>query len=699
MLIAKPQFFSMPDTAKLEQPILEAIADPFFKNMDLRDATRLLKRRLQLIVGVMGACALLALLVSLMMTSQYRAEAVVMMDPRHPQGVALGSMMSGLPIDNTALRSEIDIILSGAVVNRVIAKLKLMEDEEIHPRRLLSKLNPLSWFWASRTPEEEAAYQHSLVVDNIAARLKVDNDGRTYSIRIFFNSKDPEKAQRIANTFADEYLVDQLEAKYEATTRSNKWLDERLGTLREQVQASEKAVQEFREKNNMIEIEGSTVAARQMQEINKQLTEARGQTSQAEARLRSIQSKIQAKGGVDSAADVLASPLIQRLREQEAEVRRREAELATRYGEMHPKMIDARAEYRDLQNKIAEEVHKVVQSMANELDIARAKEAQMETELNKLQSRAGVEMKESVALRQLEREAEANRSLYQDFLNRFKQTGEQQSMQITDSRIIARADLPTSPYFPQKWLFMLIGGLIGGVLGVLLAYLVEYFDRGFRSAVQLEEMTHLPVVGVVPSLEGVSARPPEDYVVDKPLSGYSEALRTVRTAIHFSNVDSPPKTVMVTSSVPGEGKTTFCLSLARSLAKAGNKILLVDADLRRPRVADITGLANLEGGLASLLAGDKSMAAILRRDPIVAGLDILPAASKAPNAQDLLGSHQMQKILREAASQYDLVIVDTPPILAVSDAAMVARVVDTSLFLVRWAATPRDTTVQALKQL
>ncbi len=672
--------------------------EPFFRNMDLRQASLLLQRRLKLVLGVTAAGALLAFLAALLLTSQYRAEAIVMQDARQTRVVDVGSVVSGLPSENTALRSEIDIIMSRSVIDRVVNKLDLTKDPEMNPRHWFSRLNVFRWFGGAAS-EKEKSRERSIVARNIGERLMVTNDGRSFSIHIMFDSRDPEKAALIANAIADEYLVDQLEAKYEVTARANKWLNDHLGVLKQQVEVAEKAVEDFRQKTKLIEIQGTTVSARQMEDINSQLVAARGQTSQAEARLRSIQNLLQSKDGVNSAADVLNSPLIQRLREQEAEVRRREAEMASRYGELHPKMIKSRAEYRDLQNKIAEEVHKVVQSLSNEVDIARAKEAQLEKELQNLEKRAGVEMKDSVTLRQLQREAEANRTLYENFLSRFKQTDAQQNLQLADSRIIARAEPPLEPAFPKKGLFVLIGALLGAVLGVLMAYLVEYFDRGFRNSLQVEEMTGIPVVGMVPSLSGISGQAAEDYVVERPMSAYSEALRTVRTAIHFSNVDNPPKTVMVTSATPGEGKTTFCLSLGRSLAKAGGKILLIDADLRRPRIADVTGLPGGSGGLAALLAGEKSFKEVVKRDPVVEGLDIIPATSKAPNAQDLLGSHQMHKVLQDAAKNYDLVIVDSPPILAVSDAAMAARSVDTTLFLIRWAETPRETVVHALKQL
>lgn len=674
-------------------------ADPLLNSMDLREAVRLLRRRLPLLAGMVVAGFVLGLLVALVITPQYRARAVVMLDLRRANVVDSGAVVSRLPAENTALRSEMDIIASRAIVDRVIDKLDLTKDPEWVTQSWWGRLNPVSWFTPSTPTQEQATRLRTQVADSIVKKLGVENDGRSFSINISFESRDPAKAAQVANAFADEYLVDQLEAKYEAAARATRWLEDRLKTIKEQVEVSEKAVEAFREKSKLIDIEGTTISARQMEDINIQLTQARGETSQAEARLRSVQNMVQSKDGISGAADVLASPLIQKLREQEAELRSREGEMASRYGNLHPKMIKIRAESRELQNKIAEEVHKIVQGLANQVEIARAKEKQLEEELQKLEGRAGVEMKDSVTLRQLQREADANRALYENFLNRFKQTSEQQSLQTPDARIIARAEKPIYPAYPLKLLFALAGALFGGLLGLLLAYLIEYFDHGFRSAAQIEEMTGLPVIGLVPSLEGISARSVEDYVVDKPLSAYSEALRTVRTAIHFSNVDNPPKTVMVTSAMPKEGKTSFCLSMGRSLAKAGNKVLLIDADLRRPRMADVIGLSKKNGGLAALLAGDKKLKDVLRPDPVVRGLDYIPAVGKTPNAQDLLGSQQMQKILHDVATHYDLVIVDTPPILAVSDAAMAARVVDTTLFIVRWASTPRETSVEAVKRL
>ncbi|MDD3182634.1 MAG: polysaccharide biosynthesis tyrosine autokinase [Alphaproteobacteria bacterium] len=675
----------------------------FFKKMDLREPSRILRRRIQIVLRMVALCAALGLIVSFVLTPQYRGEVVLLLDQRQAKILDIGRSIAAIPGDNSALRSEIDIITSRAVINRVINKLDLEHDPEFNSQvRAWKKwLNPSNWVTRQKKAdkEAEAEREQTATAKAVQKKLSVSNDGRSLSLHLVFESSSAQKAALIANTIAEEYLVDQLEAKYEVTARANKWLSERLGNLRQQVEATERAVEDFRQKAKLIQIDGGTVATRQVQEINTQLITARAATSQAEARLRSAQSMVRNGGGIEGSADVLSAPLIQRLREQEAEVRRKEAELASRYGERHPNMINARAERMDIQRKIGEEVQKILRSLAGEVEIARAKENQLQSDLSRLEAKAGNELKDTVQLRQLQREADANRTLYENFLGRFKQTTEQQELQLPDTRIIARADIPTDPTFPKKWLFLIVSGIIGGLLGVIMAYLIEYFDRGYRTAPQLEEGTGLAVIGQVPSLRTISDRPPEDYVVDKPLSAYSESLRTVRTAIHFSNVDHPPKTVMVTSSGPGEGKTTFCLSMARSLAAGGNKILLIDADLRRPRLARLLEIAADGKDLSALLTGSSTMEDVLRHDPLVSKLDVIPAFGRAPNAQDLLGSKQMKKIIDEVSSKYDLVIVDTPPILAVSDAAMVGRVVDTSLFIVKWATTSRDTVVQALKQL
>lgn len=675
---------------------------------DVREILRILKRRRLTIFSAIGIGAFLALLLAFILTPIYSSTAVVMLDPRHQQVLDVQAVLSSYQVNDSVVRSQIDILTSRTMADRVINKLALDKDPEFNPNLmpvpLLQYLNPMSWIpkeWFTAAPNgltelEKRDLERGAIIDTLLENLTVTNDGWSYALRVSFKSTAAVKASRIANAFADEYLVDQLETKFEANNRANEWLKGRLDALRDQVETSEKAVQDFRTKTGLTRVStDETITTQQLAEINTMLVRAQTDKAQAEARLRSAQDMLRQRGGYDAAADVLASPLIQALREQESQVRRKEAELATRYGEKHPQMQNIRAERRDLQSKIAEEVIKVVRGLENEVDIASAKEASIKAQLDGLEKAQGANMQEQVQLNELERQATANRTLYESFLNRYKETSAQGDMQQADARVIARAEVPLQAYFPKKILFLLAGLLLGGFIGVFIAFLIEFFDRGFRGAAQVEQATGLPTLALIPSL--AAGEMPEKYILEKPLSAFSESLRTARTALHFSNVDAPPKIIMVTSSLPGEGKSTFCITLARSLALAGNRILLIDADLRRPRIGRVLGGAD-HADLADVLGGQKTLAEALQKDA-ESGMDYVVARGKTPNPQDILGSQQMKKLLETVRQDYDLVIIDTPPILAVSDAAMVGQHADACAFVIRWAETPRDVALAALNQL
>lgn len=660
---------------------------------DLRELYLLLRRRMRLLVTITVATAFFALVLSFILPSRYSAETVIMLDPRKTRVTSM-EVVSGLTPDVASVRTEVDIIQARTVVDRVIKRLDLLNDPEFN-KDLGGFFSQL--FGREAPAENEVAEQRSKIAKVLLQNLNVANDGRSYSIALSYSDKDPAVAAKVANAFADEYLVDQLEAKYDMTQRATTWLAGRLEQMRDEVQLAEKAVEDYKTKNNLVGVGEETITQQQLVAINSQLVAARAELSQAVAKLTSTEALVNGKGNLEAATTVLSSPLIQSLKTQEAEVGRKAAELAGRYGDRHPTIINARAELRDIRAKISEEVQKIVQGMRNEVDIQKAKVESLDKELAGAEGRTGAGDQAMVMLRQLQREAAASRSLYEGFLNRYKQVAEQQDLQVADARIIARAEAPLKPYFPNKLLFLILGTLLGGIGGFITILLLEYFDRGFRGQTEIERVAGVSGIGMIPALKDLGDSGPEDYVLAKPLSAYAESLRTVRTAIHFSNVDAPPKVVMVTSSVPGEGKTTFCVSMGRTLAKGGNKVLLIDADMRRPRVRSQSGATTSKPDLAQILAGEASAAAAIQKD--TSGMDMIIAHTKTPNPQDLLASHQMERLLESLRPNYDLILIDTPPVMAVADAAMVAKVADTSLYLVRWATTPREVVLQGLKLL
>jgi succinoglycan biosynthesis transport protein ExoP len=699
------------------------------REIDLRSILGMLRRRKSVIFGTVAAVLLVTMLVLIQLTPRYTASSQLMLNTRQQNVVDIETVMSGLNVEagafQTGVRSEINIIMSRSLARRVVEKLGLMQDPEfnwnLRQGSALDFINPIAWLesgmrWVvtavglgpkntegesgaasePRTAEEEENVELNSVISSFLSHLTASNDGRSYSILVNFTSEDPEKAAVIANAVADQYLVDQLEAKFEATRRATAWLNERLADLREKVKESETALQEYREQSNLIDNQGQTVSAQQLSELNSQLILARTERAQVEARLRRVRELVKT-GGVESSPEVLANPLIQRLREQETDLARQQAELSGRYGDRHPTMINLRAEIRDLRSKIDAEVNKIVLSLANEVEVARARESTLAANLASIQQNVGELSRASVRLNELQREADANRALFETFLNRFKETSNQDQIIQPDARIISAAETPQWPSFPRKKVILAMALGVSVFLGVFLALLIERLDNGFRSPEQVERLTGVPGLGLIPAVRASRKSQPQDYLLQKPTSAYAEALQSVRTALHFSNVDHPPKVILVTSALPEEGKTTFAVSLARIAARSGLKVVLVDADMRRPKVARILGLES-DAGLRELLAGDALIPGVLHKDE-PSGMHIIPSQPDTPGPQDLLGSRRMRDLIRQMSSLYDLVVIDSPPIMAVSDAIVLSGLADATLVMVRWETTPREVTLSAVRQL
>lgn len=676
---------------------------------------RQIRRRKSIIGGTVALICSFVLLVLFQLTPLYTAKTYLMIDSRQSQVVDIEQVLSGLAGDSESIRSEVKVITSRGLATKVIAKLGLMNDPEFNsalkPRPgNIAFLNPFSYLpdewkaalFGENTDDSEAARRESTRIRTINAflsRLKVEPEGRSRIIEVAFSSESADKAAQIANAVSELYLVEQLEVKFDATRRATEWLNTRVEDLRAKVEASEQAVEVFRKQSGLVQGKGTSLASQQISELNTQLILSNSKRVEAEARLRQVENLLNSVGGAESAAEVLSSTLIQRLREQEAEVQRKKAELDTEYGPRHPRMVNVNAEIDDLQNKIRQEVAKIVTGLRNEVGVSRAREDSLASGLERLKVEVSALNSSEVRLRALEREANANRSLFESFLGRLKETTSQTDVQQADARIISPADTPQSPAFPKKRIIMLVVFIGALVIGVALAALIEHLDHGFRSADELEKIAGVSALGLIPAVNAktIGKLTLPDYIVQKPRSTFAESLRTVHTGILLSNVDNPPKVILVTSSVPGEGKSTISMSLARVLARTGKSVALVDADLRRPTIADSMGLKQ-KPGLVDVLSGQVTLEDALQADKVV-GLDILTAGSHGPSPIDLLGSDLMKRLLQRLTAEHDVVIIDSAPVLAVSDSRVLARMADTTLFVVRWAHTRRETALSGLKQM
>ena len=684
--------------------------DAEHEGIDLRATLSLLWRRKGIILGCAAVIMGLATTYIHQLTPLYTSQASLMLDQQKLQVIDIKSVLSGAEGSSAVVATQVEVLTSPAIAAKVAAKLRLETIPEFNPAlRPPAGFSPISWLRekisailpsgsdqsAIQIPQAPAAPPTSVdFAPALMGHVSATNDGTSYIIKVRATSESPELAAQSANAYVDAYLTDQLEAKFDATRRASAWLNDHLTELREKVLSSEHAVQLFKEQNNL-STSGTTVTSQQLSELNSQLIIVAADRAQKESAVRELQNLVKVPGALEAARGVAGAPLIQTLRGQEAELLRRQAELSTRYKPEHPTMVNLKAQIDDIHQKILQEANNAVRSAADELTAARAKEASLRTTLNSLTHSTAEQDKAQVQLAELVREAQANKALYEDFLNRFKQTSVQQDIQQADARAVAAATTPGGPSYPNTSLYMSVALAVSVFCGIFVAFFIELLDNGFRTSDQVEKTLGLSTLGMVPAM-GMGQKA-QEVVVAEPVAMYSEAIRSVRTALRYSDVDNPPKIVLVTSSLPAEGKTVFATSLARSVARSGGRSLLIDCDLRRPGVTKLLGAA-AHLGLTDLFDGTATIDSIIQIDE-VSGMHFIPAKSGTANPQDLLGSQHMRLLLEQMRSKYDLIVLDSPPILVVSDGIILSHAADTTMYIVRWEKTPRHVVMGAIKML
>jgi len=701
-------------------------------SIDLRNMWRAVWRWRTLVLWTTVALTALAIFVIYRLTPQYTGSAQVLVGLQQVKLGTIQDVLSDLKGDNEMIATEIGIIRSRKLAEKTVTKLNLDNDPEFNPAlqspglfaNLLNSqhLIPQSWLaWfsgssdANRADNPDDNRSTAKIIDIFEDKLKVTSDGRSRIITVSFQSENPITAAQIANTLADAYIVERLDAKFEATKRANIWLADRLNTLRQEVQVTEDAVEKFRNDNGLLRTQnaampggqGMTLTTQQMAQVSTDAITAHTKYLEAQSRLAQLQRSGVTRGGAsadvaikdNNILEVLQSPVIQALRAQEADAQRRGADLAAQYGDKHPKIVNVRAEIAEIRSKIQTEVNRVVDALRNEVATQQAREQGLNQLLAKMKVDAARNDIAEVQLRDLERQAQANRTLYENFLTQFKQTQSQDSFQQPDADIISHAPVPTLPSFPQKPVLILLSALTSFIIGILLALVCQNLDVAIRSMDQVRSLLKVHPLGMVPALGGIR-RPgnrPESEVLDRPLSAYAEAIRSIHTNLMLSDVDARPRVVLVTSALPGEGKSTMAMSLAQMVARYGQRVIVIDGDLRRPAVHRLAGVSQKPGLVEWLLNRNALEEVVYSTGP--GGIDVIPAGDQPQLPPNLLSSDRFRQLLRGLMERYDMVILDSAPVLAVSDTRILATLAEKTLFVVRWASTSHKVAASALRQL
>jgi polysaccharide biosynthesis transport protein len=681
--------------------------------------------------------------VKLIVPSQYKSTVEILVyDPQQQIDATVQKPISPFvdALTGDAINTEINILKSKSVALRVASELGLDTDPEFQSKDLrighLAKrlgivakrigipdlaerlgvpdlAERLGFAGLGRTDDhgeqslsatEAKADKLDRAADDLIKRLDIYQD--SYIIFVSATAREPIKAQRLASTIANDYLASQREARQEALDHVAAWLKGRVDNLQSRVSETETSIEELTAKSGIHDTESDKVREEQIGDLNTQLMIAREEVADKSARLEQARHVIDTNGNLDSIPGVQPTlqdpagirPTLSELRRRQMELNWSLADLQNKFGERNPQVLSAHAALATIEKQLDAEKEHILGNMKNDYDIAVRREQTLEADLQSLT--ANLNSETYIKLQQLQHAADSDRKDYESYLAQYNNIAEQREMQSASARIISPASLPMSPNSNRVKFYALGGGAgLGG--GLLLAFLLEYLKPGIRTSSEIEQSFGLPVVGFVPLVSqrksrGASYYQPLDRVVNEaPLSHLSEAVRSMRVSLVLSNASS--KVILITSALPGEGKSTASMLLAASCASSGKKTVLLDCDFRLRSTSEVLR-RNRQPGLSEFLLGTAKLTDIISQDPVTK-VNVIPAGSTPPNPADLLMSQGMLDLIAVLRSGFDHVIMDSPPLLPVVDALALAAGADKILVVVEWRRTPRATISEAFRVL
>jgi capsular exopolysaccharide synthesis family protein len=619
----------------------------------LRDYLRVLQKRRWTAITFFVILVTVVAVVTFTIQPVYRSAVQILIERENPNVVSIQEVLA---VDATATdyyQTQYEILKSETLARRVIDRLKLGQNPDFQ--------NPSARSEDSTSPDPEENSRRWL--KTFLSRLTVSPIRNSRLVKVEFDSHDPALAALVANTLADEYINYNRELKIKAAQEANTWLRKRVDEMQGKVQQSEEAFEKYKES------------------IPAQITAQVESKAESRAAMKEMESR----------PEVVNNAFIQELRTEEIRLTAKQSELSKKYGPKHPQMIQVASELATLRNKLEREIKRLV---------------------------GAVKIEESPQYLLLKREVDANRQLFEVLLKRLKETTLTENIPRGNIQVMDAAQPSTVPIKPKKTMNMILAVVLGLVLGSGLSFFFEYLDNTIKSPEDIERVIAAPLLGIVPSAgrrkksAGPSGRPShpiETVLSAEPKSSYAEAYRTIRTGVLLSSAEHPPRVVLVTSPGPVEGKTTTAANLAIAMAQAGSATLLIDADLRRPRIHQLfepsNGGGRSEGdrdvnvkGLGPVLVGEATAEAAIRQTPIPL-LCILPSGPVPPNPAELLGSNRMRDLIKEVGRKFDRIIIDSPPLVPVTDATLLSTLCDGVVLVVKESRTTKLLATEARKRL
>jgi polysaccharide biosynthesis transport protein len=685
----------------------------------LSDVVSACRQRIKLIIATATIVTTVAAVIVSMLSNRYEAVASVQIDQRNKEITSIKGVISDLKADAATVDSEIEVIRSKQVSQRVIEQLGLRQDAEFvglsGVQALLIRLGLSRGAFKLAEPREPTTIEDLIggpreperdeVARAFEQRLKVNRVRTSLVLEIHFVSADPVKAARIANAIAETYIKMQIEQKTRALVDASGRLEDAIRGVRDKVANAERAIEKFKSVNDIFDADGHLLVDRQLGREMEALVLVRNRTIAARSRYEQARRMMVDGEGNESLADVLQSNTVRLLRDELTKALRKQAEAATKYGPKHPEMQKISADVGKAQTELGGEITKIIRNLKTEFDVAADGEREQAARLDSLKEQISSSREKQWQLRELEREAAASKQLYEALLTRNKQTVETQGLQFADSRVVELSDVPLYPQSPKRKQLVAMAGVGGLVLGIGIALFLEMGTGSFARPRDIEQVLDVAHLGSVPGPADphlLSADPLRTMrlLLAEPGGLFAEAIRGVRHELENRVGRAHRQVILVASSLPHEGRSVIASNLALQYAAGGTKTLLVDADLRAGGLSRDLGIAD-QPGLIDVLAGGVPAEQAILHDRAT-GVHVLSAARRPDfmiDAASLLESHHFSRILAGLKSQFDVIIVDAPPLLPVVDARIIAGHADAIVFVTVWRRTPRQLAKEALKCL
>ncbi len=673
----------------------------------LLDYVRVLYKRRWIAGTAFLLVTMLVTVYTFTVTPVYQATTKLLIESDTPNVVSFKEVINEEQSKADYYQTQYNILQSRSLARRTIDTLKLWDHDEFAPKRM-GTFEAMGGFLGSLVGRKAAALpvpdagettEQSKAIDAFLKRLTISPVRNSRIVDIKFESQSPDVAARVVNALARGYIDQNLEFKFMSTKEASDWLGQRLAEERKQVEAAETKLQQYREQNDAISLQDrENIVVQKLTDLNAAVTQAKTDRLQKEALFNQLNSlRTASSAALDTYPAILSNTFIQQQKTELLQLQSQYTQLSEKLGDKHPDIIKVKSAIQLGQAKLDAEIGKVVQSVKNEYLAALAKENGLVYALNQQKGEALAMNRKAIDYSVLDREVQSSKQIYESLMQRAKETGVSTELKTSNIRVVDAAERPRLPASPKKALNLLLGLLGGTMLGIGLAFFFEYIDSHIKTPDDIRAHLGMPALGMVPAVAQKHLSGKRPLLGGQLTPTFTEALRAVRTNIIFSSAEEGARTLVVTSTGPGEGKTTFAANLAISLAQTGQRVLLIDADMRKPKLQEAFEVAQ-EPGLSNLLVGTARASAAIRKTR-QAGLWLLASGRVPPNPAELLGSQRFKDLAASLRDHFDWIIIDSPPVMAVIDAAVVAHRATGVVFVVGAEMTSRHAAKAAIAQL